>query len=291
MGKAFAVLLLLVSGGAVAEDLCEPAPLRILLTNDDGIGSVGIVQMHRALLAAGHRVKRVAPNINYSGSAASITRAITVEDRSTDEFPEVYEVSGSPAAAVIFAATAMRYSERDYDLIVSGINYGPNIGPLITFSGTVGAVLAGMNILSVPGIAISTRSPSDDPDSPEYKKHFANVARFVVRTIDAVQCDAQSLLDSSQALVINYPPRSPKKVRGVVLAQQGDYIEGMRVAYIDEAGEGEYLLRLQPFSSPRDGGLADTRLFEDGYITIVPVDGRFESSPDFDVRQILELEP
>ena len=291
MKKMLTVLILLASHCAVADNHCGASPLNILLTNDDGVGTVGIEEMHRALLAAGHHIKRVAPNRNYSGSGASITRRdVTVEDLSTDEFPEVYAIGGSPASAVIFAASALHQSDEQFDLIVSGINDGPNLGPLVTLSGTVGAVLAGMNLVSVPGIAISTRPPGSDSEAPEYRQHFANVAHFVARTVDVIRCDDASFLDSAQALNINYPPLSPDEVSGVMLAKQGKHFGDWRLAYL-EGADGNYDVQPVPFDSGSDVESADARLYRQGYIAIVPIDGSYESKPTYEIDQILLLDP
>jgi 5'-nucleotidase len=291
MRKIFTLLILLASPCAIADDHCGASPLNILLTNDDGVGTVGIEEMHRALLDSGHHIKRFAPNRNYSGSGASITRRdVTVEDLSTDEFPEVYAVGGSPASAVIFAASAMHQSDEQFDLIVSGINDGPNLGPLVTLSGTVGAVLVGMNILSVPGIAISTRASSNDPEAPEYRQHFANVAQFVARTVDVIRCDEPSLLNSAQALNINYPPLSPDEISGVIQAEQGKHLGEWRVAFV-EGTDGNYNLQGVPSDSGPDVESADVILFEQGYITLMPFDGNYESKPTYEIGQILLLDP
>ena len=222
MKALYACISVLFCQISIANDRCEAPALSILLTNDDGVMTVAIQEMHRALMDAGHNVQRIAPSRNFSGSGASLTfRGITVEDLSSDEFPDVYAVSGSPATSVILGATAIYQPDESLDLIVSGINDGPNIGPSPTVSGTVGAVLTGLNMLhpSVPGIAISTRSVNEDDRSPENQKHYANVARFVARIVGMIGCDNPSLLCSKQALHINYPPLAPGNIKGVRLAK------------------------------------------------------------------------
>jgi len=200
MRFVFALLGVLVGQLSVANDQCQAPTLNILLTNDDGVRTVGIQAMHRALAEAGHNVKRIAPNKNYSGTGASITfRGVTVDDLSSREFPHVYAVGGSPATSVILGATAIFRPDEALDLIVSGINDGPNIGPAPTASGTVGAVLTGLNMIhpAVPGIAISTRPVVDDEQSKEYREHFANVAAFVSRIVGVIGCDDPSLLNTN----------------------------------------------------------------------------------------------
>ena len=291
MKIVFAVLTILVGQFSVADDRCQPAPLNILLTNDDGVTTVGILEMHRALIAAGHNVKRIAPNTNYSGTSGSLTlRGVTVEDLSSDEFPSVYAVSGSPATSVILGATVIFQPNEPLDLIVSGINDGPNIGPAPTASGTVGAVLTGLNMLhpAVPGIAISTRPIVEDESSGEYRGHFANVASFVSRVVSVIGCDDPSLLNTNQALHINYPPVEPAAVKGVRRAEQGK--RHRRLAYIsDEDGVFSIRRTTELDSSPTE--FDDAMLFEEGYITVVPIDGEYTAVPVFEIDQILAVRP
>jgi len=291
MKVLIAILSLLLCQNSMAENRCESPPLNILLTNDDGVMTVGIQEMHRALADAGHNVKRIAPDRNYSGTSASLTfRGITVEDMSSNEFANVYAVSGSPSTSVILGATAIYQPGEPLNLIVSGINDGPNIGPALTSSGTVGAVLTGINLLhpSVPGIAISTRAVTEDRQSPTYREHFANVAKFVARIVGVIGCDDQSLLSSKQALHINYPPLAPDAIKGVRQAEQG-HLETSRLAYARNH-DGKYELRRlgKPAAAIET---ADTSLFNNGYIAIVPIDGDYMTTPQFDIEQLLLVDP
>jgi len=284
------ILVLLAFQVSAADNQCQAPPLSILLTNDDGVGSVGIKEMHRALIDAGHQVKRIAPNRNYSGSGASVTRqGVTVEDLSTDEFQNVYAIDGSPATSVFLGATVIFDSDEPLDLVVSGINHGANIGPAPTVSGTVGAVMMGLNFLSVPGIAISTDSISDERGSPENRQHYANVARFVTRIIGAIGCDDPSLLGSKQALHINYPPLAPDDIKGVMLAKQG--IRRTRQLAFVGNGSGGYDAQFVANEADADTESADTTLFYSGYVTIVPIDGEYTATPQFDIEQVLLVDP
>ena len=276
---------------AHADDQCEPPKLGILLTNDDGVTTVGIQELHRVLGDAGHKVRRFAPNRNYSGSGASLTlREVSVEDISTGEFRNVYAVSGSPATSVIIGASVMSQSGDKPDIIVSGINDGANIGAAPTVSGTVGAILTGLNMLqpSVPGIAISTNPINDDEKSPEYREHFANVASFVANLIEIIRCDDQWLENGQQALHINYPPMPPESIKGVRLAEQGKLARPW-LGYA-ENGDGTYTIRRLNESASVSPS-ADSTLFHDGYITIVPIDGNYAAAPIFDTARILSVWP
>ena len=101
------VTALLAPTALGAQSECKTPALNILLTNDDGYDTIGIVALHRALRAAGHNVKRVAPERNYSGSSASLTLDVVKAPRlPNEEFAEIYAVAGSPATTVLIGATA-----------------------------------------------------------------------------------------------------------------------------------------------------------------------------------------
>lgn len=276
---------------AHADEHCDSPTLSVLLTNDDGVTTVGIQEMHRALNEAGHIVRRTAPNQNYSGSGGSLTlRGVSVEDISSDEFPNVFAVSGSPATSVIIGASAMLQSNDKLDIIVSGINDGANVGAAPTVSGTVGAILTGLNMLhpSVPGIAISTDPINDDSSSPEYREHFANVAKFVTDIIDVIGCDDQWLTSGRQALHINYPPMPPSSIKGVRLAEQGQLARPW-LGYA-KSSDGTYSVR-RLSESAAESENADSTLFHDGYVTIVPIDGNYATEPMFDTAKVLSVKP
>jgi 5'-nucleotidase len=129
---------------------------QILLTNDDGIRSPGLWSAAEALSSLGF-VTVVAPREQQSGSGRSmpshsdgVIREEEVEVR--DKRWKVYAVGGTPAQAVQHAVLEVM-SEKP-DLIVSGINYGENVGSGITISGTVGAALEGA-ATGAPSMAVS----------------------------------------------------------------------------------------------------------------------------------------
>jgi len=290
MKTTFTILILLVSQVSAADTLCEAPPLNILLTNDDGVTTVGIEEMHHALLDAGHRVHRIAPNRNYSGSGASMTfRNVTVQDLSTDKYPNVFAIGGSPATSVFLGITELLDSDEPIDLIVSGINNGPNLGRAVTASGTVGAVLLGLNTFSIPGIAISTYTLDADVESTGYRQHFVNVARFVARITSAVGCDDLSLLGTKQALHISYPALPPGEIKGVRMTHQAIGL-GYRSLFVKNP-DGNYDYQTRPSEADLTKEDGNTALFREGYITIVPIDGDLTVTPQFDTRKILSIEP
>jgi 5'/3'-nucleotidase SurE len=154
------------SPALAAGDLCGSGPLDILATNDDGYDSPGIRGLYKALRSAGHRVTIVAPTTNMSGTSGSLTRSeISVVRDSSDS--NVIGVTATPASSTLIAVEAPLVSVRP-DLVVSGINDGENLSAAIAFSGTVGAVIAGVRLLDppIPGIAVSAARAEQKAGAP-----------------------------------------------------------------------------------------------------------------------------
>ena len=131
---------------------------QILVTNDDGIDSLGLHALALAVAEHGD-VTVVAPDQEFSGAGAAIGSLFDMKPqahrREIDGLPgenNVWAVSGPPALCVMFVR--MGAFDVTPDLIVSGINPGANIGRSVYHSGTVGACLTGRNS-GVPGIAVS----------------------------------------------------------------------------------------------------------------------------------------
>ena len=124
---------------------------RILVTNDDGIYSEGIRKLAGALRAVGE-VIIVAPDREQSAASHALTlnrplRLLKLED---DEFI----VDGTPTDCVNLAVLSLLKGKRP-DIVVSGINFGPNLGDDVTYSGTISAAFEGA-LLNIPSIAFSS---------------------------------------------------------------------------------------------------------------------------------------
>jgi 5'-nucleotidase len=129
--------------------------MRLLLTNDDGIDSVGLHVLARRMRDLGE-VVIIAPNQEYSGAGAALgaLHLIKPEVRRAvvDGVDEVWSVSGPPALCVMFARLGA--FGKSFDLVVSGINPGANVGRSVYHSGTVGACLTARNG-GISGVAVS----------------------------------------------------------------------------------------------------------------------------------------
>ncbi len=126
---------------------------RILVTNDDGIESRGILALKRALDPIGE-VTVVAPDTNQSavGHQKTLMRPLRVRERALADGSVGFSVDGSPTDCVSLAF--LGFFEERFDLVASGINYGANLGDDITYSGTVSAAMEGV-INNCPSFAIS----------------------------------------------------------------------------------------------------------------------------------------
>lgn len=134
----------------------DSAKKQILLTNDDGIESPGLWAAAEALSALGF-VTVAAPRQQFSGAGRShpihSDGAITPRQLQIGrQIWTAYAVNGSPAQSVVYAVLDLL--PRRPDLIVSGINYGENVGHCISSSGTVGAALEGA-AFGIPSMAVS----------------------------------------------------------------------------------------------------------------------------------------
>lgn len=130
--------------------------MRIIVTNDDGIDSVGLHVLARALVPLGDVVV-VAPDGEYSGASAAFGALHLIQPEvhrvQLDGVPEVWTVNGPPALSAMFA-TRFGLFGGAFDLMVSGINPGANVGRAVYHSGTIGACVTARNA-GVNGIAVS----------------------------------------------------------------------------------------------------------------------------------------
>lgn len=196
--------------GATATTTTAPpeGPLRILLTNDDGIGAPGIDAVAEALAAlADVELTVVAPAENQSGSAGKTTPGAPAGVASATASGRAgFAVPGFPADSVIWALDGGGMAERPH-LVVSGINSGQNIGSFVELSGTVGAARAAAS-RGIPALAAS-QGFGEPPD-------FATGVRFVVEWVtehrDALLAGTQRAAVES----LNVPTCTTGAVRGLV---------------------------------------------------------------------------
>lgn len=133
--------------------------MRVLLTNDDGVGARGLTELRAALVALGIDVTVIAPDGNRSAGSHRV--AMDVDLTVSEREEGIYACSGSPADCVRVGLLSLDFP--GFDLVVSGINHGANAGEDILYSGTVSAAVESV-LLGTPGIAFSQNG--DGPEVP-----------------------------------------------------------------------------------------------------------------------------
>jgi 5'-nucleotidase len=205
------------SGASVTTSSTKAAaePLTILVTNDDGYASAGIdavVEALRKLPAV--EVTVVAPATNQSGQGSKTTpgELTATQSRTTSGYPAT-AVNGFPADTITYAM-AHEFASEPPDVVVSGVNEGANMGPIVNVSGTVGAAKAAV-ALGIPAIAASAGSP---PMPPNYSTAADLIADWVTAHRAAF---APGTTKATVVVNLNVPTCTGGKVRGVVQVPLG----------------------------------------------------------------------
>lgn len=266
----------------------EPEPLNILLTNDDGWDAPGITAMKAALEAAGHNVVVVAPSENYSG----IGMARNVDFGSfitySVEGDGVYAIDATPADCVM---VGLLHVMPDADLVISGSNFGQNLGPMVNSSGTVGAAVRAAAGFGVPSLAVSVQMLNEEYQAgfPSTAEAFPQAGEFTADLVEKLQSTelGNALLPEYIALNVNIPVPY-EDIQGVKVTSLGrvpdadiftqDFIPGELVGSpVDIQLPFPYAGKLFVYGGSPDEEEpvrnADTTAVTEGYISITPVNG------------------
>lgn len=246
--------------------------LHILLTNDDGYGSVGIETLKEALRGAGHRVTLVAPSGNRSGSSASMTVGpIRVERKAEAE----YSADCTPAACALLGLSAMADPSSPFDLLVSGTNAGVNVGLATGLSGTVGATTTAVGFGDVAAIAVSAGEIGNKGE-PDHRKHFEATAGFAVKLIDRLveTAGGRHLLPPGTRLNVNVPGIPWDEIRGVRLAVQGTNAP-FGLGFEEESPDVYAPVLRAPSRTRADAPGSDAVALAEGYVTVVLLDADY----------------
>ena len=232
--------------------------MKILLTNDDGVFADGLIALYEKLKKK-FNVTVCAPETEQSavGHAITLTKPLRVKKISWGGSFYAYAVNGTPADCVKIAVRSIL--KKAPDLVISGINHGPNLGSDIMYSGTVSAATES-TILGIPSIAISLAA---------YENLNFNFASEVAYKV-AKQVSQTGLPDGI-LLNVNVPAIEKREVKGTLITSQGrslykeDFVERS-----DPRGQIYYWLtgkvqwRKKPVGS-------DIKAVEDGYVSITPL--------------------
>ena len=226
----------------------------ILITNDDGIFAPALTSLKEALAPLG-RVIIVAPDRDQSATSHSLTlhRPFRIHRHAED----VYSVDGTPTDCVVTAWYGLL--DETPEMVISGINHGPNMGEDVFYSGTVAAAIEG-TLQGAPAIAASlvTREKTD----------FEDPARFVAALARRV---LERGLPRRQLLNVNLPHRPWAEVKGVQLTRLGSRVyRDTLVRKQDPRGRDYYWIGGEdPVWEGREG--TDFQAVHDGWISVTPL--------------------
>jgi len=182
--------------------------MRILLSNDDGVFAKGIEIMHR-YLSKTHEVTVIAPDRNCSGMSSALSLQSPLRTSRNEQ--GFYSVNGTPSDCVQLGVNSGQFDEPE--LVVSGINHGPNLGDDTIYSGTVAAALEGRH-LGLPAIAVSLCSHKQSNEH----EYFETAAQLTCQIIEKL---ADHPLAPSQILNINVPNLPIEQVKGIKATRCG----------------------------------------------------------------------
>lgn len=254
--------------------------MNILLTNDDGIQAAGIWRLAEALRPLG-RITVVAPDRNQSGvgTAKSLNSAVpTRAYQSPIEGVRAVSVGGTPADCVILATESL--FKEPFDLLVSGINEGANLGMDIMSSGTVGGALQGY-YRNIPSIAVSVTSLSPDQSG------FDSAANAAKALAQAILVQGKSI-HTPLLLNVNLPNISPNLLKGIELTRLGPraYMENVEA----EGQDDHYWIRHnRPVGEHAEAG-TDIWAIRNDNVSITPLNGLLATAEGTTLSQALAHE-
>ena len=240
--------------------------MRILISNDDGIYSPGILALAKVASRFGE-VRIVAPDVEQSsmGHAITSSRPLRYKRIRLDDF-EAYRVNGTPADCVALGT----HHWQHVDLVLSGINLGLNLGNSCWHSGTLAAAKQAA-LLGVRGIAFSTAvSDKEEPD-------FVALEPYVAKVLDL-------LIEEKAMSLVNV--NLPQKPRGIRWTRQSvRHYDGKVVPTKDPMGRPIYWFTVTPLQGAEEG--TDRWAVEQNWVSITPL--RLDLTDEKDLARALAL--
>ena len=238
--------------------------MKILLTNDDGFDAENIKSLYKEL-NKNHEVWIVAPKNNCSGMSAAISYLNEIEVIKIDD--RIYAVDGTPADCSYLGLLSI--VDFEFDIVVSGINHGANIGNDVLYSGTVGAAVGGRN-LKYPPIAISVASYD--------AKDIEFVAKKSVELIEKIVSSYE--IFNGKVININFPDINEEEFKGVLatgLSKRGVPAKPIKIDNQDskESYRYRYNLSGEPL---KDNFMTDAEAIKNGYVSVSALDYSLNSS-------------
>jgi 5'-nucleotidase len=234
--------------------------MRFLLTNDDGIYAEGLSALYRELSKEAECLI-VAPETEQSavGHAITLSRPLMVRRMKKDGSISGYAVKGTPADCVKIGIKEL--SEKPFDLVVSGINLGANVGINVIYSGTVSATTEG-TVLGIPSMAISLDTHSSNADFSFAARVARKLALFIVKDNPA----------GGMTLNVNIPAIPEDKIRGFAVTRQGTarLVENFEKR-VDPRENIYYWLAGETLLPEEEDDNSDASALKKGFISLTPI--------------------
>jgi 5'-nucleotidase len=229
--------------------------VKILISNDDGYRSEGITALSNALAQLA-QITVVAPDRNRSGASNSLTLDVPLRVMPFDE-RKYYVLNGTPTDCVHLAISGL--FEEEHDMVVSGINDGPNLGDDVVYSGTVAAAIEG-RFLGLPAIAVSLVMQSGS--------HFATAARVASELVMRVQ---RSPLHQATILNVNVPDVPYEELKGYQATRLGFRHRSERIIAAEDP-RGRPVYWVGPAGVGQDNGPGtDFHAVANHYVSVTPL--------------------
>ncbi|MFP4497664.1 MAG: 5'/3'-nucleotidase SurE [Vulcanimicrobiota bacterium] len=255
---------------------------KILVTNDDGFDAPGITALALAMQELGE-VTVVAPDRERSAIGHGLTffRPLRIHQEADLEKARVFSSDGTPTDCVLLGVHAVL--ENTPDLVVSGINRGPNLGDDITYSGTVSAALEAA-IQKIPAMAVSL-------STFDSKAHYETAAHFAAKIARKI---LEKSLPPGEFVNVNVPNIPVYQVQGIDLTVQGKTVYKQKViSRTDPRGIKYYWLTGDlPRGGQEEG--TDYQAVHDNRVSVTPLHTsmtRHESLELLNSWQIFDRKP
>ena len=247
--------------------------MKILLTNDDGYDAENIKSLFKEL-SKNHEVWIVAPKNNCSGMSAAISYLNEIEVIKLED--KIYAVDGTPADCSYLGLLSI--VDFEFDIVISGINHGANIGNDVLYSGTVGAAMGGRN-LKYPPIAISVAS------------YDAKDINFISKkSVELIEKIISSNTFVGKVININFPDIYQNEFKGVLATGLSKRDVPAKPIKVDESSSNTYRYRYNLSGEPlEDKYMTDAEAVKNGYISISVLDYSLNSGNFIEeITQVLD---
>ncbi|TMQ59095.1 MAG: 5'/3'-nucleotidase SurE [Candidatus Eisenbacteria bacterium] len=228
--------------------------MEILVTNDDGIHADGLRALTRSLQPLG-TVTVIAPDREQSAASHALTLHRPLRIKKVEE--GILSVDGTPTDCVLLGVHG--FLKQKPNLVVSGINHGPNMGNDTSYSGTVAAAIEG-TFLGIPSVAISLASWDSADFEPAGRVAYELVKSLLEHGMHAGMC-----------VSVNIPPIPRADMKGIRVTRLGKRVyHDVIVEKTDPRGKLYYWIGGEDPTWEQDE-LSDFNAVSEGYVSVTPL--------------------